>query len=74
MKFYIKSVQEGREKLIIKMKVNESGLVWLILMSGCHPGNVHLVVGDYPVLGREGREPTKRLGEMVTMGGLLPEN
>lgn len=51
LKFYIKSVQEGREKLIIKMKVNEPGLVWLIL---CHPGNVHLVMGDYPVLRREG--------------------
>lgn len=43
------------------MKVNEPGLVWLILMSECHPGNVHLVMGDYPVLGREG-ETYKKTG------------
>lgn len=43
---FILSVLAGREKMIIKMKVNESGLVLLVLMSECHPGDVHLIMGN----------------------------
>lgn len=41
-----------RERMVIRMKVNISRLILLILISGSHPGNVHLIMG---VLRREGK-------------------
>jgi hypothetical protein len=35
-----------REIIVIRMKLNVSGLILIILLSGSHPGHVHLITGD----------------------------
>lgn len=35
-----------RERMVIRMQVNVSGFVLLILISGSHPGHMHLITGN----------------------------
>lgn len=57
-----------RERMVIRMTVSVSGFIWLILISGPHPGDVHLIMRVEQSRGERGNR-SKRPGEMVTRDG-----